>query len=792
MNLLEAENAMNAIFSVLDNLSPLFVWGLFPRLLGMVYLIVFASLFHQALPFAGSRGISPIKEQLQKIRSDYPGLKRFFYFPTLLWIKADDWFIRLLLASGIGASVWTVYGGPWSRLALVICWAVFLSFNLAIALTFPWDCLLLEAGFIALFLPSVNALPDISATALPLPAVGWAYRWLIFRLVLGFGKFKFIGTNAKELGYLKPFLACMPLPNYLGWYAYRLPGVFHKLGLATLFIVEILLPFLIFVPGEARILAAFAIIALMVVIQLTGNWGHFNILAITLCVTLFDHSASIFDQPLSGVFYTWSNLFTHTVALILFIGGLVYFPFNSWCTQAWIYWPSISQIRFPPLRWILNFYRALAPFRIIHAYGVFPPESGPPVKWVPIIEGTQDGKEWKEYQYRYTPSQPSSPPKFVAPHHPRLDHAIFYESFGTDAGSFLGTTFGVGNPNAFTHFSWLERLVQRLLEGDSPVVNLFSSNPFPDAPPTAVRVNLYMFQPTSHAERIRTGAWWRRRYVGPHLAPATLNSARWEELLPDAELFHWDELIWKRRAARTKALMDCARNGCDSDTLDSLLVDAQAGITPDDVMLFWESFVKFTENHERQNWKGLPELVQRIRQTYPRRRLRAFEKILGRLSLALLAKLEPHYSGERAPQLEVKSFFHLGMLIHYIIGEGKETYLSVFHKPALAASFAGEMTTETGFFYTGVFWYETLVYHARKFRLLQKYYAFEYEPGLSGFVMLIPFITEQFEIPGEEKYVRFARKIDDGEWFIVDDEGREKPQPAHQPICVEGATARSN
>src|SRR5262245_21210520 len=234
------------ILPAVENISPLAIWGVFPRLLAVVYLIAFTSLYHQALPFAGSRGISPIKPQLLKIKSDYPSYKRFFYFPTFLWIKDHDWFIRQLMFVGIGASIWGVYGGPWSRLALAICWSVYLSLDLAIALTFPWDCLLLEAGFIAIFLPSVNALPELSATAMPLPAVSWAYRWLIFRLILGFGKFKFLGTNVKELGYLKPFLAAMPIPNYLSWRARHLPGWFHKLGLGALFIIEILIPFLVF------------------------------------------------------------------------------------------------------------------------------------------------------------------------------------------------------------------------------------------------------------------------------------------------------------------------------------------------------------------------------------------------------------------------------------------------------------------------------------------------------------------------------------------------------------------
>src|SRR5262249_15993372 len=191
-------------------------------------------------------------------------------------------------------------------------------------------------------------------------------------------------------------------------------------------------------------------------------------------------------------------------------------------------------------------------------------------------------------------------------------------------------------------------------EVNSPVVNLFRNNPFPDTPPTSVRVNLYMLQPTTLAERIRTGLWWRRSYLGPHLPPVTLDSSVWKHWLPEPELFHWDELIWKKRATRARAIMDRARSGCDPD---SLLIDAQSDITPENIKLFWESFVNFGEKDQRRNWKNLPEIVQRIRGTYPERQLRTFELILGRLSLALLVRLEPHYSNQQEPKLEVKSFF---------------------------------------------------------------------------------------------------------------------------------------
>jgi hypothetical protein len=51
---------------------------------------------------------------------------------------------------------------------------------------------------------------------------------------------------------------------------------------------------------------------------------------------------------------------------------------------------------------------------------------------------------------------------------------------------------------------------------------------------------------------------------------------------------------------------------------------------------------------------------------------------------------------------------------------------------------------------------------------LQKFYEFGYEPGLSGFLTLIPFLSEQLGDPYEEHYPTFARRISDGGWFTVE------------------------
>jgi hypothetical protein len=755
-------------------MNAVLVWGLFPRLLAVVYLIAFASLFAQVVPLAGACGIHPIRPQLLKIRSDYPAWRCYLSFPTLLWLRADDWCLRLLVVAGAGGAVWVVYGGSWSNLGLLICWVCYMSLNHAAGLVYPWDCLLLEAGFVAVLLPSGHPLPDWSAVALPLPAVAWAYRWLLFRVVFGFGKFKFLGMSRKDLGYLRNFFIAVPLPGPLGWYAHHLPGWALKLGLLCLFLVEVPTPFLIFVPGYPRLAVALAIATLMAAIQLTGNYGHFNLLAIVLCVPLLDADASLFDQSLAGVLWPWSHLLTHVVVLILFVGGLLYFPFNSWCTQAWLYWPSLFRGPARRLGWLLAFYRFLAPFRILHAYGVFPPISFPPARAVPVIEGTPDGKEWREYSYRWLMSRPTSPCVWVAPHTPRLDQHLFYEASGTDVSNFLGPIFAFGNPYLFSRSSGIDRLVQRLLEGKPGVVKLFANNPFPDGPPVAIRVSLYMLEPTTLAQRRQTGAWWRRRYLGPHLPAVTLDRTVWDEWLPDPELFHPDDLIWKLRAPHLRALFNRARSG---DSLATVVVDPSAGICAEDLQLFWHRLFVAASREERCDWKELPLVVQRIRQTFSREQLRVCERVLGRLCLALFARLEPFYVGGQEPRIDLETHFQMNMLIAHLIAQGEGVAETVYREPARAPSLVATMTNETGLFLTAVFWYEKMAYLARKFRLLRRYYALEYMPGLTGFLLLIPFLAEQFEVPGEEVYPTFVRRTSDGEWLLEQEGEMGKDSP---------------
>ena len=195
------------------------------------------------------------------------------------------------------------------------------------------------------------------------------------------------------------------------------------------------------------------------------------------------------------------------------------------------------------------------PFRTVHAYGVFPPRMGPPVKFLPIVEGTRDGEHWETFEYRYMPSTEHSPPKFVASHCPRLDHWMLYEGYGIGSGNYLGTLFSQGSAYDFSSVSTMDRLLERVMDRESPTRRLFRVVPFDGEPPVRARMRLYVFAPTTRDEMKATGRYWHRDLVGDHLPERAADPTLYERWLPRAEQLHPDDRFARRRVARIRPLL---------------------------------------------------------------------------------------------------------------------------------------------------------------------------------------------------------------------------------------------
>ena len=161
-------------------------WGLLTRGLLLVFLAFFISLSSQVLGRAGSSGITSTSQLLKHIKGQCVKSSPWIHFPTIFWFTgaSDTMLWATCIAGAASAILGLLY---WSRLGLALCYVLALSLTTALPefIIFPWDHLLLEAGALAVLLP------ELGSDALPDPWLALAFRALLVRLLLGFGKTKF-------------------------------------------------------------------------------------------------------------------------------------------------------------------------------------------------------------------------------------------------------------------------------------------------------------------------------------------------------------------------------------------------------------------------------------------------------------------------------------------------------------------------------------------------------------------------------------------------------------------------
>jgi hypothetical protein len=705
-------------------LDPLTIWGLFYRGIGLVYVISFLSLNSQVLPYAGERGALPVQRALGRIARDFPGPRRFLYFPTLLWIDSSDRMLLGLSWLGTLSGAAVFVGGSLAPLALLGCYVCQLSLDLAMALIFPWDCLLFECTLLGLFLPATRVLPELAVTALPAPAIAWAYRLLLFRVMFGFGKQKFVGSRKRDLAYLKGFLVNQPLPSKLGWYAQKLPLPLLQGAVWFMFVVEVPAPFLALWPGVPSVVCAVLTALLMVGIQALGTFGYFSLITLVSCLPLLD-AATPRAFSLSSAFSAPAPALATVFVAVHSLGALLALPFNSWLGQSWhswAYWYQLPRFVQP----LFELLRLLHPFRWLHPYGVFPPNNAPAVKMVPLFEVSWDAQNWHELEFRYSVSHSHSPPRFIAPHHPRGDQALIYDTFGLNATSLMNGVLGVWSPYPHASRAPLSFFCQSLLRGDKQSFlagDVLRAQP---TPPALVRVTTHMLEPASLAEHAATGAWWRRRYVGPHRPAEALDHDFWADFSAEPELWHFEAIAWRRRSRLGPSL---ARAAAGTVSPDALVLEDADGIEPRHLASFWNELWPLYAGAVRESFDTLPDVLAELEQRFDRADRRALERVLARYALFLVARFEPLFLHHgHAPRLNVPTYFHLWLLAHHIIGSGPEAYRRAFADPESAAEFIASLTPQNGLYGFALFRHDALRFEAQKLRLIEAF-TYPHDPG---------------------------------------------------------------
>ncbi len=459
-------------------LSYVFIEWLFVRALALIYLIAFVSFGTQVRGLIGSHGILPVHSYLQALVDSF-GFSRYWLVPTVLWLRHDDVTLVWTCIAGAGLAIVLVIGFA-QRLVLLSLYVLYLSLCAAGQdfMSFQWDMLLLETGFLAIFLGHSKL-------------VVWLMRWLLFRLMFLSGSVKLLSHDPawRSFHAMEFHYWTQPLPTPVAWYMNQLPARFHQASTAVVFVCELLVPLLIFGPRRVRHFAAFSIIALQILILTTGNYTFFNILTIALCLFLFD------DRSLPN-WHRRTRITKASPRVALAVALVVLILSGSQLLGTFL---DVT-----PSRALL---RLAAPFGIVNTYGLFAvmTTERPEI----VVQGSNDGANWLDYTFQYKPGDLRRAPPWVAPHDPRLDWQMWFASLSTWRN----------NP-------WFANFMVRLLEGSGDVLDLLGPNPFPATPPRYVRALSYDYRFTNFEERHATGAWWHREPKGTYFPAISMSDVR--------------------------------------------------------------------------------------------------------------------------------------------------------------------------------------------------------------------------------------------------------------------------
>jgi hypothetical protein len=418
--------------------------------------------------------------------------------PSLFHLRYSDRLLTGVAWAGAALAAAALLGLPeqgpaWLSAAVWLAmWALYLSV-VNVGQTFygfGWETLLLEAGFLAVFLGPADTAP---------PAlVLWLFRWLLFRVEFGAGLIKLRGDRCwRDLTCLDYHHETQPLPGPFSWWFHHLPRPLHRVEVLANHATQLVVPFGLFAPQPIARTAALVIVVTQTWLLVSGNFSWLNLITIVLAVSAMDDAllgAVVPVDPPGGLADPAGWQQAAVAALVVLVAVLSVRPVLNLAGR----------------RQLMN--ASFDPLRLVNTYGAFGAITR--VRREVVLEGTDDpapgpGTVWKEYQFKAKPGDPRRRPRQVAPYHLRLDWLAWFAAMSSPAAH-----------------PWLLTLGVRLLEGDPATRKLLGRpDPFPDRPPAVIRARLYRYRFTTPAERRHTGAWWSRELVGEYLPPLRLDPA---------------------------------------------------------------------------------------------------------------------------------------------------------------------------------------------------------------------------------------------------------------------------
>ncbi|MFD3436734.1 lipase maturation factor family protein [Streptomyces sp. NPDC058685] len=452
----------------------------FQRALAGVYLVAFLTAALQFRALIGERGMLPVPAFVRRVT--------WRQAPSLFQLHYSDRFFALVAWSGCLLSAALVAGAAdhLPLRAAMAWWAVLWLLYLSIVNVgqtwygFGWESLLLETGFLAVFLGNERTAPPV--------LVLFLLRWVLFRVEFGAGLIKIRGDECwRKLTCLDYHHETQPMPGPLSWFFHHLPRPAHRVEVAANHVTQLVVPFLLFTPQPVAGAAAALIVVTQLWLVLSGNFAWLNWITIVLALSALDGSL-IAGAPALPASPLWYEIVVIAVTVLVLV--LSYRPARNLLSR----------------RQQMN--RSYDSLHLVNAYGAFGTVGR--IRHEVVIEGTEEsvlheGTVWREYGFRGKPGDVRAMPRQFAPYHLRLDWMMWFAALSP---AYAGPWFGT--------------FMERLLEGDRDTLKLLRHNPFPDAPPAYVRARVYHYRYTTWRELRATGAWWHRSHVREFLRPTRL------------------------------------------------------------------------------------------------------------------------------------------------------------------------------------------------------------------------------------------------------------------------------
>ncbi len=451
----------------------------FQKGLAALYLVAFLAAALQFRALVGERGMLPVPRFVARV----PARRS----PSLFHLHYSDRFFAGCAWTGCAVAAALLAGADslvplWAAMLLwLVPWALYLSIvNVGQTwYAFGWESLLLEVGFLGVFLGNDEVAPPV--------VVLFLLRWVLFRVEFGAGLIKMRGDECwRRLTCLDHHHETQPMPGPLSWFFHRLPKPLHRVETAANHVTQLVVPFLLFAPQPVASAAAALMIVTQLWLVLSGNFAWLNWITVVLALPAVAWSS---DPPPVGDAPLWYVVVVLAVSALLL--ALSHAPVRNMLSR----------------RQVMN--RSFDPLHLVNTYGAFGTVSR--VRHEVVLEGTADetpreDSEWREYEFKGKPGDPRRWPRQFAPYHLRLDWLMWFAALSPAYAS-----------------PWFGGLVERLLENDPDTLRLLRRSPFPaDAPPRHIRARLFRYRFTTWRELRETGACWERTCVREFFPPTRL------------------------------------------------------------------------------------------------------------------------------------------------------------------------------------------------------------------------------------------------------------------------------